>query len=76
MKEKSFELNPMLGIKTGLTVGQERMAATIPRRTEPGWQHDVIEGPGSTPKPPGIGAAIPLERIYERTIAGARASDG
>ncbi len=53
------------------------MAATILRRTEPGWQSDVIEGRGSILKLPGIGVEIPLERIYERTVvAGARASGG
>ena len=56
-------------------VEQERMAATILRRAEPGWQSDVIEGPGSVLKLPGIGVEIPLECIYERTtVAGARAS--
>ena len=55
-------------------VEQERMAATILRRAEPGWQSEVIEKPGSMLKLPGIGVEIPLERIYERTaVAGARA---
>jgi hypothetical protein len=60
-----------------LLVEQERMAATLLRRTEPGWQSEVIEQRGSILKLPGIGVEIPLERIYERTtIAGARAPGG
>ena len=58
-------------------VEQERMVATILRRTEPGWQSELLEGPGSIFKLPGLGVEIPLKQIYERTtVAGARASAG
>ena len=64
-------------VEAYVLVEQERMAATILRRTEPGWQSDVIEGRGSILKLPGIGLEIPLERIYERTtLASARAPGG
>jgi len=64
-------------MKVKILVEQERMAATILHRAEPGWQSNVIEGSGSILKLPGIGVEIPLERNYERTtIAGARASGG
>ena len=64
-------------VEAYVLVEQERMATTIQHGIEPGWQSDVIEGPGSILKLPGIGVEIPLERIYERiTVAGARASGG
>jgi Uma2 family endonuclease len=76
-REKAIAYRQIPTVEAYLLVEQERMAATILRRTEPGWQSDVIEGRGSILKLPGIGVEIPLERIYERTVvAGARASGG
>ena len=74
-REKAIAYRQIPTVEAYVLVEQERMAATILRRTEPGWQSDVIEGRGSILKLPGIGVEIPLERIYERTaVAGARAS--
>ena len=74
-REKAIAYRLIPTVEAYVLVEQERMAATILRRTEPGWQSDVIEGPGSILKLPGIGVEIPLERIYERTpVAAARAS--
>jgi len=74
-REKALAYRQIPTVEAYVLVEQERMAATILRRTEPGWQSDVIEGPGSILKLPGIGVEIPLERIYERTpVAAARAS--
>ena len=76
-REKAIAYRQIPTVEAYVLVEQERMAATILRRTEPGWQSDVIEGRGSILKLPGIGVEIPLERIYERTsVAGARASGG
>ena len=76
-REKAIAYRQIPTVEGYVLVEQERMAATILRRTEPGWQSDVIVGPGSILKLPGIGVEILLERIYERTaIAGARASGG
>ena len=76
-REKAIAYRQIPTVEAYVLVEQERMAATILRRTEPGWQSDAIEGRGSILKLPGIGVEIPLERIYERTaVAGARASGG
>jgi Uma2 family endonuclease len=74
-REKAIAYRQIPTIEAYVLVEQERMAATILRRAEPGWQGEVIEGPGSILKLPGVGVEIPLERIYERTtLVGARAS--
>jgi Uma2 family endonuclease len=74
-REKAIAYRQILTIEAYVLVEQERMAATILRRAEPGWQGEVIEGPGSILKLPGVGVEIPLERIYERTtLVGAGAS--
>ena len=74
-REKAIAYRQIPTVEAYVLVEQERMAATILRRTEPGWQSDVLEGPGSILKLPAISVEIPLERIYERTaVAGARAS--
>jgi Uma2 family endonuclease len=76
-REKAIAYRQIPTVEAYVLVEQERMAATILRRTEPGWQSDVIEGRGSILILLGIGVEIPLERIYERTaVAGARASSG
>ena len=73
-REKAIAYRQIATVEAYILVEQERMAATILRRAEPGWQSEVIEKPGSILKLPGIGVEIPLERIYERTaVAGARA---
>ncbi len=76
-REKAIAYRQIPTVEAYVLVEQERMAATILRRTEPGWRSDVIEGRGSILKLLGIGVEIPLERIYERTpVAGARVSGG
>ena len=76
-REKALAYRQIPTVEAYVLVEQERMAATILRRTEPGWQSEVIEKRGSILKLPGLGVEIPLERIYERTaVAGARASGG
>jgi Uma2 family endonuclease len=75
--EKAIAYRQIATIEAYVLVEQERMAATILLRTEPGWQSDVVEGPDSILKLPGLGVEIPLGRIYERTtVAAARASGG
>jgi len=74
-REKAIAYRQIPTMDAYILVEQERMAATILRRAEPGWQSNVMEGSGSVLKLSGIGVEIPLERIYERTtVAGARAS--
>ncbi len=76
-REKAIAYRQIPTVEAYVLVEQERMAATILRRTEPGWQSHVIEGPGSILKLPGIGVEIPLERIYERTpVSPSRVSGG
>jgi len=66
-REKAIAYRQIPTVEAYVLVEQERIAATVLRRTEPGWQSQVIEGPGSTLSLPGIGVEIPLERIFERT---------
>lgn len=76
-REKAIAYRQIPTVEAYVLVEQERMAATILRRTEPGWQSHVIEAPGSILKLPGIGVEIPLERIYERTpVSRSRVSGG
>ena len=75
-REKAIAYRQIPAVEAYVLVEQERIAATILRRTEPGWQSDVIEGRDSILKLPGIGVEIPLERIYERTAVAGRASGG
>ena len=73
-REKAIAYRQIPTLEAYVLVEQERMTATILRRTEPGWQSEVAEGPGSILKLLCIGVEIPLERIYERTaVAGAKA---
>ena len=73
-REKAIAYRHIPTVEAYVLVEQERMAATLLRRTEPGWQSEVIEGPGSILKLIGIGVEIPLERTSERTmVAGAKA---
>jgi Uma2 family endonuclease len=76
-REKAIAYRQIPTIQGYVLVEQERIAVTVLRRSEPGWQSDVIEGAGSILKLPGIGVEIPLERIYKRTaVAGDRTSVG
>ena len=76
-REKGIAYPQIPTVEAYVLVEQERMAATILRRTEPGWRSELLEGPGSILKLPGLGVEIPLERIYERTtVAGVRAAAG
>jgi Uma2 family endonuclease len=76
-REKAIAYRQIATVEAYVLVEQERMAVTILRRTEPGWQSEVIDAPGSILKLPGIGVEISLERFYERTtVAGARSSGG
>jgi Uma2 family endonuclease len=76
-REKAIAYRQIPTVEAYVLIEQERMAATILRRTEPGWQSELLEGPGSILKLPGLGVEIPLQRIYERTtVAGTRTSAG
>ncbi len=76
-REKAIAYRQIPTVEAYVLIEQERMAATILRRTEPGWRSNLVEGPGSLLKLSDIGVEIPLERIYERTtLGGARASTG
>lgn len=72
-REKAIAYRHIPTIETYVLVEQDRAAVTILRRTEPGWQSEVVEGLGGLLKLPSLGVEIPLERIYERTnVASAR----
>jgi hypothetical protein len=48
---------------------QDHIVATVLRAAEVGWDSEGIEGKRGLLKLPEIGVEIPLERIYERTVA-------
>jgi Uma2 family endonuclease len=66
-REKSLAYRQIPGIKTYVLFEQDRIAATVLRRAEIGWNSELIEGKNALLKLPEIGIEIPLERIYERT---------
>lgn len=68
-REKAIAYRQIPTIEAYILVEQDRMAMTVLRRAEPGWQSEALEGPNAILKLPVIGVEIPLERIYERTVA-------
>jgi Uma2 family endonuclease len=73
-REKAIAYRHIPSIETYVLVEQGRMAATVLRRADPGWQSEIVEGPNAILKLSAIGMEIPLERIYERTAVGTRPS--
>ena len=69
-REKRFAYALIPSLKAYVIVSQEKHELTVLRRGRSGtWRSEVIEGRNSVLKLPEIKAAIPLARIYERTIA-------
>ena len=73
-REKSIVYRSIPELTAYVIVEQDRIAMTVLRRSESGWQSEVLEGPGAVLELPGIGVEIPLERIYERTTMGTATS--
>jgi Uma2 family endonuclease len=71
-REKAIAYRQIPTIEAYILVEQDRVAATVLLRADQGWRSELLEGPGSVLKLPGINVETPLERIYERTsLAGA-----
>lgn len=68
-REKAIAYRQIPGIKTYVLLEQDHIVATVLRAAEVGWDSEGIEGKRGLLKLPEIGAEIPLERIYERTVA-------
>lgn len=68
-REKAIAYRQIPTIEAYILVEQDRMAITVLHQAEVGWRREVLEGPQAVLKPPGIDVEIPLERIYERTVA-------
>jgi Uma2 family endonuclease len=66
-REKNIVYRAIPSLTTYVIVEQARPLLTVHRRTETGWQTEVLEGRNAVLKLPAIGVEIPLERIYERT---------
>ncbi|MBM3838000.1 MAG: Uma2 family endonuclease [Verrucomicrobia bacterium] len=74
-REKAIVYRLIPGLEVYVLVEQDRMAATVLRRAEPGWQSEILAGAGAILKLENIGVSIPLERLYERTaVVGANRS--
>jgi Uma2 family endonuclease len=73
-REKAITYRQIPNIKTYVLFEQDRVAATILRSAEVGWDSEIIEGLGAVLNLPEIGVEIPLERIYERTTAAKQSS--
>ena len=74
-REKAIAYRQIPTIEAYVLIEQDRVAVTVLRRAEPGWQSELLEGSDARLKLPGIGLDIRLDRIYERTTVarGARA---
>jgi Uma2 family endonuclease len=68
-REKAIAYRQLPTLETYVLVEQDRMALTVLRRAEVGWQAERLQGPAALFRVPSIGIEIPLERIYERTAA-------
>jgi Uma2 family endonuclease len=66
-REKNIAYRAIPSLTTYVIVEQDRMALTVQRRAEAGWQSEVLEGRSAILRLPDIGFEISLERIYERT---------
>lgn len=73
-REKAVVYRSISTLTAYVLIEQDRMAVTILRRADQGWQNEVLEGPNATLRLPSIGVEIPLERIYERTAAAKQSS--
>ena len=69
-REKAIAYRQIANIQTYVLFEQDRIAATVLRSAEVGWDSETIEGKSALLKLPELGVEIPLERIYERTAAG------
>ena len=69
-REKAIAYRQIADIQTYVLFEQDRIAATVLRSAEVGWDSETIEGKSALLKLPELGVEIPLERIYERTAAG------
>ena len=68
-REKAIAYRQIETVKVYALVEQDRLAITVLRQAEEGWDKEVVEGPNAMLKLPEIGVEIPLSRAYERTAA-------
>jgi Uma2 family endonuclease len=69
-REKAIAYRQIPTIEAYVLVEQDRMAVTLLRRAEEGWDSEHLEGPGAMIKLDTLGIELPLERVYERTAHG------
>ncbi len=71
-REKAIAYRQIPTLGAYVLVEQDRIAATVLHRADPGWRSEVLEGPGALLRLSGIGVELPLDRIYERTTVAGR----
>jgi Uma2 family endonuclease len=75
-REKALAYRHIPTIQNYVLVEQDRMAATIMHRAEPGWRSEKIEGPTAVVKLSAVNVGIPLAKIYQRTSLGKSVETG
>jgi Uma2 family endonuclease len=68
-REKAIAYRQIPSVDVYVLIEQDRMAATVLRRSDPGWQSEALEGASAVLRLPHLGVEIPLDRLYERTNA-------
>jgi len=74
-REKAIAYRQIPTLEAYILIEQDRVAVTVLRRADLGWQSELLEGSDALLKLPGTGVEMRLDRIYERTAVarGARA---
>ncbi len=68
-REKAIAYRQISAMEVYAPVEQDRMAVTVLRQADTGWESELLEGPNAVIALPGIGLELPLKQIFERTAA-------
>ena len=68
-REKAIAYRQIPTLEAYVMLEQNRLEATVLRRTTSGWQSETVQGPEGILRFPTLTLEIPLKRIFERTSA-------